>query len=92
MTEIQHPNVVSLVAATKTLSNYYLVMEYCNGGDVEGFLKARGGYLPEVEARLILKQIVKGLQGIKQQNVMHRDLKLANVLVHFPALTKNEIE
>ena len=39
MTEIQHSNVVSLIAATKTLSNYYLVMEYCNGGDVDGFLK-----------------------------------------------------
>ena len=55
MTEIKNKNVVGLVTATKTLSNYYLVMEMCNGGDLEKFMKARGGYLTEPEARLILK-------------------------------------
>ena len=55
MTEIQHRHVVSLIAATKTQANFYLVMEFCNGGDVDGFIKARRGYLPEIEARLILK-------------------------------------
>ena len=58
MTEIQHRHVVSLIAGTKTQANYYLVMEFCNGGDVDGFIKARRGHLPEVEARLILKQLV----------------------------------
>ena len=45
MTEIQHKHVVSLIAGTKTSTNYYLVMEFCNGGDVDGFIKARNGYL-----------------------------------------------
>ena len=35
MTEISHPNVVSLVTAMKTAANYYLVMEFCNGGNME---------------------------------------------------------
>ena len=65
MTEIQHRHVVSLIAGTKTQTNYYLVMEFCNGGDVDGFIKARRGHLPEVEARLILKQLVQGLMAIK---------------------------
>ena len=43
------------------MSNYYLVLEHCNGGDLEDFIKARGGYLMEAEANLILRQIVKGL-------------------------------
>ena len=55
MTEIKDKNVVGLVTATKTMSNYYLVMEFCNGGDVDGFMKARGGWLSEPEARLILR-------------------------------------
>lgn len=55
MTEIQHKNVVSLLNATKTVSNYYLVLEHCNGGDLDGLLKARGGYLVEAEARAILR-------------------------------------
>ena len=55
MTEITNENVLSLIAATKTLSNYYLVLEYCNGGDLEGFIQKRGGYLKEIEARYVLK-------------------------------------
>ena len=87
---MRSPNVVSLHSATKTLSNYYLVLEHCNGGDLEGFVKARGGYLLEAEANIILRQIVKGLQDIKEQNVMHRDLKLANILIHFPGLSREQ--
>ena len=48
-------NVASLVSATKTASNYYLVMEHCNGGDLDAFIRARGGYLSEPEAKLILR-------------------------------------
>lgn len=55
MSKINHNNVVRLLNATKTTSNFYLVMEYCNGGDVESFVKARGGYLLEQEARIILR-------------------------------------
>ena len=90
MTEIKDKNVVGLVTATKTMSNYYLVMEFCNGGDVDGFMKARGGYLSETEARLILRQLVTGLLAIRDKQVMHRDLKLPNILMNFPSLTMAE--
>ena len=63
-------------------------MEHCNGGDVDGFIKARSGHLPELDARLILKQLVSGLLAIRAQNVIHRDLKLSNVLMNFPNLTR----
>lgn len=58
-------------------------MEFCNGGDLKGYIQARGGYLMEEEARLILRQIVAGVSDIKTQLVMHRDLKPANILIHF---------
>ena len=90
MSEIQHPNVVKLITGTKTRSNFYIVMEYCNGGDLRGFIDARGGFLLEHEARLVLRQLVQGLAGIRVQNVMHRDLKLPNVLIKLPTLTKEE--
>ena len=92
MQEIRSDNVVSLVSATKTASNYYLVMQHCNGGDLESFIKARGGFLTEPEVKIILRQIVNGLLAIKEHNVMHRDLKLANILVNFPHLTKEDQE
>lgn len=86
MAEIKSPNVVALKDATKTISNFYLVMELCNGGDMQTLCKTRGGYLPEQEARFVLKQLVQGLAAIKSKNVIHRDLKLPNILIHFPEL------
>ncbi len=64
-------------------------MEFCNGGDLRRYIKARGGYLVEEEARLILRQIVIGIDDIKTQLVMHRDLKPANILLHFSDLDQS---
>jgi serine/threonine protein kinase len=38
-----------------------LLLEYCNGGDLGGFLKARGRSLSEKETQIITKKIVKGI-------------------------------
>jgi serine/threonine protein kinase len=46
-------------------------------------LKLRG-CLPEAEARLVLRQVVRGMADIASASIIHRDLKLANILLHFP--------
>jgi serine/threonine protein kinase len=57
-------------------------MQYCNGGDLEKLLKIRGKF-SEIEARYFLSQIIQGFKAINDLNVVHRDLKLANILVNF---------
>lgn len=91
MAEINSPNVVALKDATKTAGNYYLAMELCNGGDLDNFRRQRGGHLVEQETRIILRQVIRGVAAIKAQNVMHRDLKLPNVMLHFSDLRNNVI-
>lgn len=86
MSEIKAENVVSLRDATKTANNYYLAMELLNGGDLDNLVKARGGFLKENEARFVLRQIVSGLGAIKDKQIMHRDLKLPNVMINFSDL------
>ena len=88
MSEIQSNYVVQLKEATKTPNNYYLAMELCNGGDLDNYRKVRGGFLKEKEARLILRQIMLGIAAIKEKEVMHRDLKLPNVMLHFDKMTQ----
>ena len=83
MSEIDSPNVLKIKEATKTLNNYYLALEYCNGGDLKNYVKKRGGRLPEQEARLVFKQIVKGMSSMHAKNMIHRDVKLANILCQF---------
>ena len=87
MAEIDSPYVVRLFDSTKTMKNIYLVQELCNAGDLDSYRKLRGGNLVEQEARLILKQILMGLAAIKEKQVMHRDLKLPNILVNFSNLS-----
>jgi serine/threonine protein kinase len=46
-------------------------------------MAAKGGKLREEEARVILSKIVAGLEDLHNANVIHRDLKLPNILIHF---------
>lgn len=80
---IHSDHVIRLYDIQRTAHNYYLFTEYCNGGDLDNLKEIRGKFT-EQEAKIILKQVVFGFQEIYKQQVMHRDLKLANILVHFP--------
>ena len=66
------------------------MMEFCNAGDLDKTLEARGGFLKEEDARHILIQIVKGVADMHEKGYMHRDLKLDNIMVNIPALQKNK--
>ena len=86
---INSPNVIRIKDWLKTTTKYYIALEFCNGGDLNNLRKAVGGYFQERDARMFLKQILDGLIAIKEQQVMHRDLKLDNILVHFPNMSEN---
>ena len=87
MQKIHHPNIVSLIDLKKTKSHHYLVMEFCNGGDLTGCLrkymaKYNRPFSEEIVQYLMI-QIVRGLDALHSRNIMHRDLKLDNILVCF---------
>lgn len=53
LAKIESPNVVRLLDLQRTENNFYLVMDYCNGCDLER-LKMLRKSLKEIDARLIL--------------------------------------
>ena len=53
-------NVIKLIELIKTDSAFYLVFEYCSGGDLENFIKKKGK-VKESEAQRIMKGIANGL-------------------------------
>lgn len=75
--------VIHLNHSYKTHSRYYIFTELCNGGDLHMLKRARGT-ISEEEARLLLLQLVSGLKDLFDFDLVHRDLKLANILLHFP--------
>jgi serine/threonine protein kinase len=57
-----------------------MVMEFAGGGDLLHFIKRRGKML-ECDAKFIFKQIIYGLSHIHCRSVIHRDIKLDNILL-----------
>jgi serine/threonine-protein kinase ULK/ATG1 len=57
-----------------------VVTEYCEGGDLHTFLKSRGS-IPEVDALKVMMEVLEGFKALRFHKVLHRDLKLANILL-----------
>ena len=87
--KINHPNIVRLIELKKTKSHCYIVMEYCNGGDLSGCLKKyKAAYkrpFSEEIVQYIMRQVVNGINFLHSNKIIHRDLKLDNILVTFPS-------
>lgn len=81
MSSINHPNVLQLIELHESANNYYIVMDFCNKGDLDGYLRKRR-HLSEREAIYFFKQIMNGFRALHRAKVMHRDVKLANILLH----------
>lgn len=74
---------VKLYHSIKTKSSIYMFQDYCNGFDLAMLLKLRGR-VTQTEVSQILRQVVLGCRDIWSLSVIHRDIKLANILLHFP--------
>ena len=75
---LSHPHVARLIHCFESEAHVFIVLEYFPGGDLEQRLSAP---FPESEARNILAQLLHGVGYLHRNHILHRDLKLANVLV-----------
>ena len=73
-------NIIEVKDVIRTTQHYYIIFEYCAGGDLAGYLKKKG-HLPEKQVRNFMKQIVNGLKPLNKLRIVHRDLKLSNFLL-----------
>ncbi len=77
--KIRHPNVCAIHEYGELQDMQYIVMEFVDGQDLKKYVRSRGA-LTANEAIDIACQIGEGLQAIHEAGVIHRDLKLANVM------------
>ncbi|XP_078044757.1 serine/threonine-protein kinase unc-51-like protein Atg1 isoform X3 [Augochlora pura] len=80
LTELHHENVVALLDCKESNHYVFLVMEYCNGGDLADYLSAKGT-LSEDTIRVFLKQLAGAMKALHAKGVVHRDLKPQNILL-----------
>ena len=79
MSMIKHQNVLCLLDVLVSNNKYYLIMEYCDMGDLKEYMKCRN--LDETELKYYVKQIRDGMWELHTNNIIHRDLKPQNILI-----------
>uniref|UniRef100_A0AAQ4RNR1 non-specific serine/threonine protein kinase n=2 Tax=Gasterosteus aculeatus TaxID=69293 RepID=A0AAQ4RNR1_GASAC len=81
--ELKHENIVRLLDYQEMGGCVYLVMEYCNGGDLAEYLHSKGT-LREDTIRVFLQQIGQAMKVLQSKDILHRDLKPQNILLCHP--------
>ena len=79
MAMISHANVVSIYEIGEVDGRIFIAMQYLPGGNLDQKIK-REGPIPFGEALEITRQIAKGLETGHRKNLVHRDVKPANIL------------
>ncbi|XP_029459457.1 hormonally up-regulated neu tumor-associated kinase isoform X2 [Rhinatrema bivittatum] len=77
---IRHPNIAQLLDILETENSYYLVMELCPGGNLMHKIYEKR-CLEEHEARQYIKQLILAVEHLHRAGVVHRDLKIENLLL-----------
>ena len=75
-----HPNIIKLLEVFENDKYVFFVMEYASNGDLLDYLKKKT-ILNENDAKFIFIQICSGLKSIHKKNIIHRDIKLDNILL-----------
>ncbi|KAI9487375.1 MAG: kinase-like domain-containing protein [Benjaminiella poitrasii] len=77
---LNHPYIVKLLTVSESSSCLGMVLEHAQGGELfEYIYKQR--YLKEEEACRLFSQLISGVYYMHQKNIVHRDLKLENILL-----------
>ncbi len=78
--ELDHPNIVKMLAAIEENDEHYIVMEYVSGGSLYDLLKQQGK-LPIERVLYIALDLCDALTRAHRLKIIHRDIKPANVLL-----------
>lgn len=92
MKKLDHPNIIKLHETFEDRRNIYLVMELCAGGELFDKI-LEDGCFGEVEAAILMQQILRALYYLHERNIVHRDLKPENFLfASKAAIEKNNLK
>ncbi|KAI2630664.1 kinase-like domain-containing protein [Hypoxylon sp. NC1633] len=78
--DLRHANIVQYLGCSSSAEHLNIFLEYVPGGSVQTMLNSYGA-LPEPLVRSFVRQILNGLSYLHNRDIIHRDIKGANILV-----------
>ncbi|MEK7304138.1 MAG: serine/threonine-protein kinase, partial [Pseudomonadota bacterium] len=81
LARINHPNIVRVVNFFRANNTVYMVMRYEHGRDLRWYIKRKAGRLSENALRAIFPPLLLGLRDVHQNNLLHLDIKPANIFL-----------
>ncbi|KAL2270832.1 hypothetical protein VTJ83DRAFT_203 [Remersonia thermophila] len=78
--QLTHPNIVRLHKMEESERHYGIVLEYASGGELFDYI-LNHRYLKDNAARRLFAQLVSGVGYLHKKGIVHRDLKLENLLL-----------
>lgn len=80
VTLLNHPYICAMRDVVRTNYHWYMLFEYVNGGQMLDYIISHGR-LKEKQARKFGRQIASALDYCHRNSIVHRDLKIENILI-----------
>ena len=78
--KLEHPNILKIYEFYYDSKNYYIITEYCKGGELFDKINEMGIFSEKLAASII-KQVLQAVAYCHSNGIVHRDLKPENILI-----------
>mmetsp|Transcript_6576 Transcript_6576/g.17763 ORF Transcript_6576/g.17763 Transcript_6576/m.17763 type:complete len:316 (-) Transcript_6576:2271-3218(-) len=78
--QVQHENIIRLICTYVAQTKVFIVTELASGGELLQRISDAGSF-SEKDACAVVSQILKGVEYLHKRNIVHRDLKLENIML-----------
>ncbi|KAJ1690190.1 hypothetical protein LUZ63_014345 [Rhynchospora breviuscula] len=88
LSQFKHENIVQYYGSEIVGDRFYIYLEYVHPGSINKYVQQHSGVMTESMIRSFTRHILNGLAYLHSMNIMHRDIKGANLLVDAKGVVK----